>query len=268
MAIASIFKKYSDRSLTERSAAIPVFIITNEHMSPYLSPRGAQVKVFMFLDPRDAEACLREMRQTSSGAAEDAHITCISFDRAYNQARGGPRPTGSKARLGGEIMMEYVFSPSSRDAAHVKKLGVSKKGQLVKPPSLPGFECEGLTIKRDGVPIRPVFLSRRDLEAAWKEERTVNPRMPEKPPNVQVVDVLALCLALENDDGSFPVPGVRTELKVLQPIAIMTPFLYRKCRRLSFLSNCYLNLTQLPNKCSYFSCCASNYGCSGLRHCA
>jgi hypothetical protein len=191
-----------------------VFVITNEYKSPYLSPRGTKVKVFMFLDPRDAEACLREMMQTSEGAAEDAHITCMSFARAYKQARAGPVPTGQKQRLGGEVMMEYCFSPSSRDAAHVSKIGFTKRGRLVKPPALPGFECEGLTVTRDGARVRPVFLSRRDLEAAWQAERAANPRMPAKPPNVQVVDVLALCLALENDDGSFPVPGIEGSIEL------------------------------------------------------
>jgi len=217
---ASIFKKYVKRNLQERIAAIPVFIVCNQYNSPYLSFRGRDAKIFMFLDAADAEACLLELVQTSSDGLPDAHLTVMSMDRAFKLARGGARPTGNVDPMtGSDVLMTYQFAPSAaaledayREASKVlprnaKGVAPSKLGKVAGSVAsaaggggggfgTPGFEAKGLTIVRGKERIRPLFLSFDDLMDAWQEERTLNPAMPAKP-EVEVVDVMTLCLALE-----------------------------------------------------------------------
>ena len=125
---------------------------------------------------------------------------------------------------GRDVMMQYVFSPSTKATAAIslasggggggkkdnKPMGMrARKAAQIKTKAttaltgfngIPAFEARGLKIRRRGEMIRPLFLSYDDLVDAWSDERECNPErgMPEYP-QIDVVNVLDLCVVLDED---------------------------------------------------------------------
>jgi len=190
-------KKYEDRDIEERLAAIPVFYVVNSGLAPYLAYRKSGIKIFLFLDYADACAYLAELVQTVPEKEADAQVVAMSMAKAYKLARSGPRGTGQADQFGQERTMSYTFSPSSKSKDALAQI---KTAEPLATGAVPGFIAEGLTLTRGrSQRINPVFLSYDDLLSAWEEKRAADPATPAKPV-VSTIDVMSLCLAIENMD--------------------------------------------------------------------
>ena len=114
------------------------------------------------------------------------------------QADGGP--TGSKDKQGKDVLMYYVFSPSSkarRDAnEHCRKARRALKKSAVGGHVMACFEAKGLSVARGGAEVWPLFMDFDDLMEAWEAEREARPDMPAKP-EVEVVNAMDLVAFLD-----------------------------------------------------------------------
>jgi len=224
--------QWSKRTLQEKIAAVPAFMVCSKANNPYLEYRmtkdswlngnyepeyegdmgegggkgtTTEMFAFMFVDYADAEELLREKVRSNPTAYGDAHVVAISWDRALRHAASGAMPTGHKDDKGEDLLMRYVFAPSAKAAKAASRLAPVKSVLWAfkaatdmdgkSAGAVEGFEVPGWFMRRGGERVRPVFLSYEDLVAAWQEQRAKDPRMPLKPPRVAVVDALGLAVA-------------------------------------------------------------------------
>ncbi|CAM9119021.1 unnamed protein product [Chrysoparadoxa australica] len=196
---AAALKKYSKRTVKEKLANIPCFMIVNSGGQPFLTPSGTgeQQGVF-FLSYADADQMLSEMLQIP-GYAGDAKLYILSLDKAYDMVKAPPRGTGYLNDDGKEEVMMFRFHESvqSRDA-------FLEYGKLsdVEDVAVPVFYAEGMTLRRDGTDVRPLFLEAKDLVDTWFAAARKDPSMS-KTPTIKVYDLFEVVLQMEDGRGDF-----------------------------------------------------------------
>lgn len=97
-------KPFSRRTLKEKLASVPCFLVCNQQGSPYLVPleTGFDVGV-VFLDPADAEEMMQSMVQNPQTA--DARILVMGLDKGLELVQSEPRRNGNH-------MLVFQFCPS------------------------------------------------------------------------------------------------------------------------------------------------------------
>lgn len=196
---ASIFKPFNKRSLEEKLATVPAFMVTNINGSPYLTPSfvpGEQLAVF-FTNYDDANAMLKEMVQNPSYEKE-ARVLVVSMEKAYGMIRQGPRGTGFANEDGEEEYMAFKFEKDISSIPKARSLGV-KLPRAAASVDVPLFYAEGLQVKKDGGLVKPLFMDVGDLLDAWKKAAKRNPNMPAEPP-VQVFSLPEVLIQMEVSD--------------------------------------------------------------------
>lgn len=194
---ASLRAKRLRISLRAKLTKVPVFMVTNEQASPYLSqlPSGDQTAL-MFLYPTEASNMLRGVRKAPNAAGAKIHVT--NLDRAFRLALREPRLSGLRDQTTNrELTMVWQFMPSGTEQR-------SAQGRLVKSmkvssaPRVPAYMVEGLVYTRRGKEVRPVFMSAADAEEAAAKLGL------DSTPAVEVFDLLELLVQLEEDMASDP----------------------------------------------------------------
>ncbi|CAM9820512.1 unnamed protein product, partial [Discosporangium mesarthrocarpum] len=177
---ASIFKPFNKRTVQEKLANLPAFMVVNRGGSPYLTRgMGEQLAVF-YTNLDDARDVLQEMAQ-SPYYAKDARILVVGLDKAFDMCKAGQRSTGYKSRSGQEDMMSFKLHEDISGLDKAARLGLVDVQDLKGEVTVPVFYAEGLEVKRDGGMVKPLFMDPADLVKAWKKAAQSNKEMPGRP---------------------------------------------------------------------------------------
>ncbi|CAM9859530.1 unnamed protein product [Scytosiphon promiscuus] len=193
---ASVFKSFEKRTVEEKLANLPAFMVTNDKGSPYLSPSedGAPQLAVFFTNLADAKEMLREMVQAEAYQA-DARILVVSMEKAYSMVKAGPRQTGYQNDNGKEESMDFKLERDMHSYSKARRLGLDISPAAAKV-DIPVFYAEGLEIKRDGGMVKPLFMDPADLVTSWKKAAAANPEMPATP-TVKVFNMPDVIVAME-----------------------------------------------------------------------
>src|SRR6056297_1959131 len=189
-------KPFSRRTLKEKLASVPCFLVCNQQGSPYLVPleTGFDVGV-VFLDPADAEEMLQSMVQNPQTA--DARVLVMGLDKGLELVQSEPRRNGNH-------MLVFQFCPSVQQLKNANgfrkvgwkavldkrpdkwRFGFNRQG--VRNAGLPVFYCPDLRIAKGREMVKPVFFSMEDLYYAW--DRSTAGKHGAAPGEVKTLDFL------------------------------------------------------------------------------
>jgi len=159
---------------------VPVFLLTNDAGQPYLTstPQGDQVgKMFIFL--RDAEKNLDELKRMPG--ASDARMWKTDLHRAVRMAQRA-QSSGLYNEQGRELRMLMRFHPHTRQQTNAKMVYLSEGKPFKKAPDMPVFVAEGLSAKKRGTDVVPLFFSKEELDRTWSRMALKSGgTMPKKP---------------------------------------------------------------------------------------
>lgn len=199
--------------LKHKLSKVPVFLVTNEGGSPFLSTlSGGDQASLMFTFPADAQRMLNGVLKAPNGASSGAKILPTTLDRAFKLAQLEPTLSGLRDQVTNrELSMVWQFMPHAPEVRAAQSLLVQKmKAPIV--PKVPAYMAEGLAYVKRGTVVRPVFLCRKDLEASLaKLEQKSDGAKAE----VVVLDLLQLLLQL-NEDIEADTKGIKEELQSLE----------------------------------------------------
>ncbi|CAN0070850.1 unnamed protein product [Ectocarpus sp. 6 AP-2014] len=199
LAEASVLRPFEKRTVEEKLANLPAFMVTNKKGSPYLSPTepGEPQMAVFFTNVDDAKEMLMEMVQESTYQNE-ARILVVSMEKAYGMVKAGPKLTGYQNDEGVDERMDFKLEPDMHSFQKARRLGLD-----VSPAAanidVPVFYAEGLEVKRDGGLVKPLFMDPADLVEAWKKAAASNPDMPAEP-TVKVFNMPDVIVAMELTD--------------------------------------------------------------------
>ncbi len=206
-------KPFSRRTLKEKLASVPCFLVCNQQGSPYLVPleTGFDVGV-VFLDPADAEEMLQSMVQNPQTA--DARILVMGMDKGLELVQSEPRRNGNH-------MLVFQFCPSVqqlKNANGFRKVGwkaiLDKKPdkwrfgfnrQGVRNAGIPVFYCPDLRIAKGREMVKPIFFSMEDLYYAW--DRSTAGKHGAAPGDVKTLDLLRVVEWMLNEPGQTQLVG-------------------------------------------------------------
>ena len=130
-----------------------------------------------------------------------------NLDRAFKLARLEPMTSGLRDQnTNRELTMVWQFMPHAAEQQRAALL-LAKTAKGLRPPSVPAYIVDGLVLSKRGKDIRPVFLSKKDCDAALAKLGDDG-----KGAKIRVVDALSVLVALSNDIEEG-MPAVEEELK-------------------------------------------------------
>uniref|UniRef100_A0A7S4FCC1 Uncharacterized protein n=1 Tax=Chrysotila carterae TaxID=13221 RepID=A0A7S4FCC1_CHRCT len=178
-------------ALKAKLSKVPVFLVTNEGGSPFLSQRGdGDQAALMFLFPGEANKMLEGILKQS--ASSGARILTSNLDRAFQLAMKEPSLSGLRDQVSGrELKMVWQFTPHAAEQFAAAQLMI-KTMKAPTVPKIPAYITDSLVYTRRGKQVRPIFLAKKDLQAAI--DAAVQDGAP--PPKVQVVDLLEYLVGL------------------------------------------------------------------------
>eukprot|EP00188_Purpureofilum_apyrenoidigerum_P002499 Plantae.Rhodophyta-Purpureofilum_apyrenoidigerum.ctg25580.p1 GENE.Plantae.Rhodophyta-Purpureofilum_apyrenoidigerum.ctg25580~~Plantae.Rhodophyta-Purpureofilum_apyrenoidigerum.ctg25580.p1 ORF type:complete len:250 (-),score=52.95 Plantae.Rhodophyta-Purpureofilum_apyrenoidigerum.ctg25580:164-889(-) len=196
---------YKFKSLTDKLAQVPVFLVTNASSQPYLAnmEENHQVGLFFF-SPEDASKMLQQMKGSSGG--EDARILAMSLDKAIEMVRAKPSPSGLKGQNGQDLYMVFRLYPDSTEVKNAGKVLGRRSGASSQ---VPVFVVQGLVVRKGRESVQPLFFSKEDLDKCWDRLRAEDPKLPRQP-NVEVYGLQELVDRMAEGDeqlsdwGFFP----------------------------------------------------------------
>jgi len=191
-------------------AKVPVFLVTNEGGSPFLSTlSGGDQSALLFLFPSDAQRMLAGVMKAPNAASSGAKVLPSNLDRAFKLAQLPPTISGLRDQVTGrELKMVWQFMPHAGETRAAQAILVTKG--KVQAPRVPAYMIDGLVYKKRGREVRPVFLCKRDLDAAVAQ---LGDALGKR--KVIVVDLLGFLLQLQ-EDIEEGVDGIEAELKSLE----------------------------------------------------
>jgi hypothetical protein len=147
-------------------AKIPVFMVTNEGGSPFLNQLSSgDQSALMFLFPEEAQKMLQGVLKAPNGAASGAKVLATNMDRAFKLARLQPMASGLRDQVTSrELTMVWQFMPHAAESRAAQVL-LAKSGKL-SAPNVPAYMVDGLVFTKRGKEVRPVFLAKKDCDAA------------------------------------------------------------------------------------------------------
>merc|ERR1719271_1615842 len=166
----------------------PGFMVTNDKGSPFLNQLSSgDQSALMFLFPAEADKMLQGVLKAPNGASSGAQVFPTNLERALNLARQPPMLSGLRDRVTDrELTMVWQFKPHD-DEARAAQLLLAKRGK--RAPSMPAYYVDGLVMKHGGRDVRPLFLSKRDCDAAVA-------KLDGEKPQVAVHDLLGTLMTL------------------------------------------------------------------------
>ena len=191
-------------------AKVPCFMVTNEGGSPFLNRLASgDQSALMFIFPAEAERMLEGVLKAPNGASSGARVFPTNLDRAFKLARIEPMQSGLRDQVTNrELTMVWQFMPHAAEQRAAQLL-MAKSAKL-GPPAVPCYTVDGLVLTKRGKEVRPVFLSKKDCDAA-----IANLGEEAEGVKVQVHDALALFLSIAQDIEAGE-PGVEEELNSLE----------------------------------------------------
>jgi len=206
-------KPFSRRTLKEKLASVPCFLVCNQQGSPYLVPleTGFDVGV-VFLDPADAEEMLQSMVQNPQTA--DARVLVMGLDKGLELVQSEPRRNGNH-------MLVFQFCPSVQQLKNANgfrkvgwkaildqrpdkwRFGFNRQG--VRNAGLPVFYCPDLRIAKGREMVKPVFFSMEDLYYAW--DRSTAGKHGAAPGDVKTLDLLRVVEWMLNEPEQTKLVG-------------------------------------------------------------
>jgi len=259
-ASASMLKKFTKRSLEEKLANVPVFVVTNAGGQPYLVPtadgNGDQMSAgLFFFDPEDAETMVLEMLQ-SSGELPDARIFAMNLEKAISMAFAPPRGASEGQRIGFQFFPNaeqlkhcgiYAFPEEAKqardEALQKKRLNKDKpepvqvrKGN-VKNNEIPVFYVPGLTVRKDRTNVKPLFFSVEDAKEMWNltKKKDKENLMPETL-NIQALNLFDVIIDMQvkpdewKEYGFIPMKKAMEFVKTVKRKGSSSARLHKKLR--------------------------------------
>lgn len=192
--------KFSRKSLSEKLSQVPVFAVTNASGQPYLAKMdgsGSQIGL-IFFSHLDALNMLKDMQKNPG--ASDARVYIMGLDKAYEMVKAKPTPSGIRGSSGEELTMVFRFYPDSRQVKAAE--GLVRKLRLKQGvDGVPVFVAKGLTVRKGGENVIPLFLTKEDLDAAWSKLKDTNKDLPG---SAQVVVGNLLFIIQQMENGEVP----------------------------------------------------------------
>lgn len=158
-------RKKAKLALKAKLGKVPVFMVTNSGGSPFLNKlaSGDQSAV-MFLFPSDAQRMLKAVMKAPNGASSGAKVLPSNLDRALKLAMMPPSASGLRDPVSGrELAMSWQFMPHAPEIRAAQAMSLKKGGQA---PKVPGYVASGIVYKKHGREVQPVFMSKKDADAA------------------------------------------------------------------------------------------------------
>lgn len=202
-------------------AKVPVFMVTNDGGSPFLNQLSTgDQSALMFLFPAEAERMLNGVLKAPNGAASGAKVLATNLDRAFRLARLQPLPSGLRDQVTNrELTMVWQFMPHAAETRSAQ-LVLAKSGKL-SAPSVPAYMVDGLVVTKRGKEVRPLFLCKRDCDAALAMLQAQAQAAGEEAPGGKIIvyDALALLLqlALDIEEGDASVAKELDYLEIVPP---------------------------------------------------
>lgn len=195
--------------LKRKLAKVPIFMVTNEGGSPFLNQLSTgDQSALMFLFPEEAERMLKGVLKAPNGATSGAKVLATNLDRAFKLARLDPMASGLRDQVTGrDLTMVWQFMPHGSEQRAAQFM-LAKTGKL-SPPAVPGYIVEGLVLKKRGKEVRPVFLCKKDVDAALESLAASGGEAAEA--KVTVCDALGYLLGIATDIEAGD-PDVEAEL--------------------------------------------------------
>lgn len=211
-------QKHARTLLKQKLAKVPVFLVTNEAGSPFLSTiAGGDQASLMFLYPEDAQKMLKTVLKAPNGAASGARILVSNLDRAFRLAQNEPTLSGLRDQISNrELKMVWQFMPHAAEQRAAQALMIQTRRAPVVP-KIPAYVSNNLVFTKKGRDVRPVFLARKDLDAAVIDAAEADPDAAK--PEVMVVDLLEYLLQLSEgiDDDTLATDAEIAALEVVAP---------------------------------------------------
>jgi hypothetical protein len=195
--------------LKTKLGKVPVFMVTNEQGSPFLNRLASgDQSALMFLFPGEAQKMLDGVLKAPNGASSGAKVLATNLDRAFKLARLEASPSGLRDQYTNrDLTMVWQFMPHATEQRTAQLL-LAKTGKL-SAPAVPAYMVDGLVLSKRGKEVRPVFLSKKDADAA------IASLDAEEAPKVIVYDALQLILQVVRDIESGA-PDIEAELSSLE----------------------------------------------------
>ena len=198
--------------LKTKLGKVPVFMVTNEGGSPFLNRLASgDQSALMFLFPGEAQKMLEGVLRAPNGASSGAKVLATNLDRAFKLARLEPAPSGLRDQYTNrDLTMVWQFMPHAAEQ-RAAQLFLAKTGKLAAP-SVPAYMVDGLVLSKRGKEVRPVFFSKKDVDAALESLAGDDDGHA---PKIIVYDALQLILQLTRDIEAG-VPDIEGELRTLE----------------------------------------------------
>lgn len=190
--------QYSRKTLSEKLSQVPVFAVTNASGQPYLANMdgsGSQVGL-IFFSHEDALNMLKDMQKNPG--ASDARVYIMGLDKAYEMVKAKPTPSGIRSNNGEELTMVFRFYPDSKQVRHAESLVRKLRLGRGAVDGVPIFVAKGLTLRKGGENVVPLFLTKEDLDVAWARLRDGNKDLPGSP-QVVVGNLLFVIQQMEKE---------------------------------------------------------------------
>eukprot|EP00966_Prymnesium_polylepis_P014398 332455-Prymnesium_polylepis.1 len=121
-------------ALKSKLAKVPVFLVTNEGGSPFLSTlAGGDQSALLFMFPSDAQRMLAGVMKAPNAASSGAKVLPSNLDRAFKLAQLPPTISGLRDQVTGrELKMVWQFMPHAGETRAAQALLVTK-GKVQAP---------------------------------------------------------------------------------------------------------------------------------------
>jgi len=204
-------KKKAKLALETKLGKVPVFMVTNGGGSPFLNKQASgDQSAVMFLFPSDAKRMLKTVLKAPNGASSGAKVLPSNLGRALKLAMMPPSASGlSDPGTGRDLSMSWQFMPNGAEKRSAQA-AMLKSRKAPRVPEVPGYTASGLYYKKHGRELQPIFLSKKDADAAIAKLE------PGQGAKLEVVDLLdelqTLVVRLELKDPEAEVLVSKLEL--------------------------------------------------------
>jgi len=191
---------FSKKPVMTKIKTIPVFSVTNRFGQPFLIQNNEGEHVgLIFLSHFEALEFGKELEK--SHQATNPRIFIMGLDKAMKMVSQGATSSGIKDRFGQDIKMRFQFIPEQRQVDYSISLNKTL-GSPQKRPNVPVFTVPGLNIMKGKERISPMFLSKEDLDLAWKNLRNNNPDFDRRPEIIEA-DLIQLIFYMKNNGNTL-----------------------------------------------------------------